>query len=81
MELLATIVSQAVGDTPFREASARCGLPLMTLFNIANGKTKRPSPEVLRAIEDGLGVPYEDLALAAYGIVPHSTATLTPSLA
>jgi transcriptional regulator with XRE-family HTH domain len=69
MDALAKLVAQAMGELSFREASAAWGVNSQTLFNIAKGRTRRPSQEVLLAISQGSGVPYDVLALAAYGII------------
>jgi transcriptional regulator with XRE-family HTH domain len=68
-DALAVLVSQALGGRSIREAAAVCGLADHRLADVLYNRSKRPHPEVLQAIAAGLNVPYEKLALAAYGII------------
>lgn len=68
-DALSTLLQQSLGRRSVREAAELCGLPPHRLRDIIYKRVKRPDEEVLRAIERGLGVEYERLALAAYGII------------
>lgn len=68
-DALAALVSQGLGSLSIRGAAAVCELPDYLLRDIVYKRTKRPAPETLRALEKGLGIPYPNLALAAYGII------------
>lgn len=65
---LAILLKDAIGDRPVREAAERCGVPQQRLYDILYGRSRMPEPDTLRAIERGLGIPYDKLALAAYGV-------------
>ena len=73
MNALAVLITEAIAEHPMREVARRCGLSQWRLYKIAQGRSKRPEPETLRAIERGLGIPYAKLALAAYGANGEST--------
>lgn len=66
-DALQVLVAQALGSRSVREGAEMCGIPEHRLRDVIYGKSKRPQPDVLEAIERGLGVPYDRLALAAYG--------------
>lgn len=66
-DALQTLVAQALDGRSVREGADLCGLPEHRLRDVVYGKSKRPQPEVLEAIERGLHIPYDRLALAAYG--------------
>lgn len=66
-DALKILVAQAIGNRSVREAAELCGLPEHRLRDVVYGHSKRPNPDVLEAIESGLGIPYDRLALAAYG--------------
>lgn len=72
MDALPVMLSQTMErqSLSVREAAKLCGVQAGNLGAILYGRSKRPSPELLRAIEKGLGIPYQDLALAAYGVLP-----------
>lgn len=70
MDALPALLSQAMGNRPIREVARTCGLDNHTLLSdILYGKSRRPKPETLQALAAGLNIPYERLALAAYGII------------
>jgi transcriptional regulator with XRE-family HTH domain len=71
---LSVMVSQARAGRSTRQAAELCGLAEHMLRDIILQKTRRPTPATLHAIADGLGVDYEQLALAAYGIVHEAQA-------
>ena len=50
-----------------REAGDRAGVSFVTIRDIERGDIGRPTPETLHALSAALGIPYRDLALAAYG--------------
>ena len=52
-----------------REAADKCAVPPHRLRDIIYRKVQHPDSEVLAGISRGLGIPYEKLALAAYGII------------
>jgi transcriptional regulator with XRE-family HTH domain len=66
---LATLVAQSLRGRSVREVADLCGLPDHQLRDIVYGRTLLPRPDVLEAISKGLGVPYDTLALAAYGVI------------
>ena len=68
-DALSILLSQALGKRSVREGAELCNLPPHRLRDIIYKRVKRPDEEVLKAIERGLDVPYERLALAAYGII------------
>ena len=68
-DALSILLSQSLGGLSVREAAELCHLPPHRLRDIIYKRVKRPDEDVLKAIELGLGVPYERLALAAYGII------------
>lgn len=71
MNGLALKVQQAIDDLDIsvREAAKRCDISFGLMTNILYGRTQRPKSETLRALEAGLGLPYRELALAAYGLI------------
>ena len=68
-DALATLVSQALEGRSVRKAAELCQLPEHQLSAVIYGRSRRPHPDTLLAIAGGLGIPYEKLALAAYGII------------
>lgn len=72
MDALPVMVSQEMQrqGLSVRGAARVCNVSFANLTSVLYGRSKRPSPELLEGISRGLGIPYEDLALAAYGIVP-----------
>ena len=60
-------------ELSFRAAAALCETQTGNLGAILYGRSKRPTPELLEKISKGLGIPYESLALAAYGVVPQGS--------
>ena len=52
-----------------RAAAEKCELPAYRLRDIIYRKVQHPDAEILAGISRGLGIPYEQLALAAYGII------------
>jgi hypothetical protein len=68
-DALAALTSQALGDRTVREGARLCGIPDHQLRDVIYGHSQRPRPSILLAISRGLGVSYERLALAAYGVV------------
>lgn len=72
MDALPAMISQAMQrqDLSVREAARRSDVSFANLSAVLYGRSKRPSPELLQGIANGLGIPYRDLALAAYGILP-----------
>jgi repressor LexA len=43
------------------------GVGLRTIHAIEQGESRHPTEETLRRLATALGIPYRDLALAAYG--------------
>ena len=65
-------ISQIVGEEPNkRDIARRCDIPYHIIVDIFRGKTQRPDPAILEKLAQGLDVPYDDLALAAYGRPVH----------
>ncbi len=53
----------------FRKAADRCpGIGFAALHQIVHGYSKLPEADTLTAISIGLGIPFDKLALAAYGV-------------
>ena len=69
---------QSSSGLSWRELARRCGLPESQLRDVKDGKSKRPSPRILRGIEKGFGVNYDRLALAAYGRLTDPPKTYDP---
>lgn len=74
MDALPVMLSQAMQrqNLSVRETARKCGVSYGNMSSILYGRSKRPSPELLEALSRGLGIPYQDLALAAYGVLPSS---------
>lgn len=72
MDALPVMISQELQrqDLSVRDAAKQCGISFANMAAILYGRSKRPSPELLDGLARGLGIPYEDLALAAYGVLP-----------
>ncbi len=68
-DALSILVSQALDGRPVREAAEVCEIADYLIRDILYKKTRRPAPETLRAIARLGNVTYEQLALAAYGII------------
>ena len=68
-DALAILVSNRLRDLGIgvREGARRCELPPAQLDHVLHSRSKRPRPEVLEALERGLGISYDSAALAAYG--------------
>lgn len=63
-------LSLHLGENPNKtELAHTTGLPYYVVVDIFRGKTQRPDPSVLESLALGLSVPYDELALAAYGKV------------
>ena len=80
MDALPVMVSQELQrqGLSVRDAARQCDISFANMAAILYGRSKRPSPELLEGLSRGLGVPYSDLALAAYGVLP-SRATPVPA--
>ena len=70
MDVLPAMISQAMQrqGLSFQAAADLCHTQTGNLGAIIYGRSKRPNPETLEKISQGLGIPYESLALAAYGV-------------
>lgn len=62
------VTAVRVAGLTLPRAAEACGIDYSTFIAVYYGRTKRPGPGVLHSLE-GLGLSYEELALAAYGIV------------
>ena len=66
MSELARLIEHSLGERSVRQAAKDAGIPAWQLYDILRGKSGRPRPDTLRAIADGLKIPYNLLAVAAY---------------
>ena len=80
MDALPVMISQELQrqGLSVRAAAEQCGISFANMGAILYGRSKRPSPELLNGLSRGLGIPYEDLALAAYGVLPGRRERLDP---
>lgn len=74
-DALKVVVKQGMerkyGRNPNKAQAARdCDVPYHALIAVLTGHVKRPAPEILDGLSQGLDVDYDALALAAYGRLP-----------
>ena len=66
MNPLAVIIQHALGDRSVQTGADMCGVSHHVLRDIIGGNSMRPRPDNLKAIAEGLGIPYQQLVMAAY---------------
>ena len=67
MTPLSQVLHQALGSRTVAEGARLCGVPYWILRDVLHGEVKRPDAAYLQAFSRGFGIPFETLALAAYG--------------